>query len=74
MSGDGRPYWIARRGIFFDCDFEAAKRSTYEYATTFYPLWAGWATAPQAAAVRKSVKKLERSGGIMTSSYVTGVQ
>ena len=35
------------KGMFFDYDFETDRRSTYDYATTFYPLWVGLAT-PQA--------------------------
>jgi alpha,alpha-trehalase len=41
------------RGGFFDCNFSAGKRSTYEYATTLYPLWTGWATREQAYAAEK---------------------
>ena len=37
-------FWDAEREQFFDYDFEAGKRSDYEYASTFYPLWTGWAT------------------------------
>ena len=36
--------WDERQGLFFDYDFDNAQRSTYRYATTFYPLWAGLAT------------------------------
>ena len=35
--------------VFFDYDFTTHKRSSYnEYASTFYPLWAGLASKEQA--------------------------
>ena len=46
--------WDAHRGLFFDYNFLAHTRSSYEYATTFYPLWAGLATSEQARAVAKN--------------------
>jgi alpha,alpha-trehalase len=59
--------WDEEQGLFFDYDFESAKRSTYRYATTFYPLWVGVATDAQADAVVKNLNAFERPGGIVTS-------
>jgi alpha,alpha-trehalase len=67
-------FWDAERGEFFDYDFVAGKRSTYEYASMFYPLWTGWATPEQANAVARHLSVFERAGGIVTSPYETGVQ
>jgi len=66
--------WDSERGMFFDYDFTRGKRSTYNYATTFYPLWAGLATPEQAHAVENNLKLFEKPGGIMMSTTVTGVQ
>jgi len=66
--------WDAERGMFFDYDFQAGKRSTYEFGTTFYPLWTGWATKDQAAGLASRLKTFERPGGIVTSPRETGVQ
>lgn len=66
--------WDEQRGMFFDYDFDAGKRSTYEFGTAFYPLWAGWATPEQAAALQKNLKEFERPGGMSTSPYTNGVQ
>lgn len=66
--------WDDQRGMYFDYNFETGNRSTYEYATTFYPLWAGLASAQQAAAVERNLKAFERPGGLATSSRDTGVQ
>jgi len=63
--------WDAQRGFFFDYNTERKERSTYEYITTFYPLWAGLATKEQAAAVMKNVGKLEQPGGLVMSPYET---
>jgi len=66
--------WDAQMGEFLDFNFMDKKRSSYEYASTFYPLWAGLATKEQAAAVVKNLPHLEKPGGLLTSPYLTGVQ
>lgn len=66
--------WDPRRGLFFDYDFGKKKLSSYEYATTFYPLWVGLATAAQAKAVVENLPLFERQGGLVTSTKETGVQ
>jgi alpha,alpha-trehalase len=59
--------WDQKQGLFFDYDFENGQESSYRYATTFYPLWAGLATDEQARAVVKNLSTFERAGGIATS-------
>ncbi|HTV57624.1 MAG TPA: trehalase family glycosidase [Verrucomicrobiae bacterium] len=59
--------WDPGRGIFFDYDFVTHKRSTYDYATTFYPLWAGLATKEQARAIAANSGLFERPGGLAMS-------
>jgi alpha,alpha-trehalase len=66
--------WDEQRGMFFDYNFVTATRSTYEYATTFYPLWTGLATPEQAKAVINNLKIFEGPGGLLTSPYNTGCQ
>jgi alpha,alpha-trehalase len=66
--------WDSRRGLFFDYDFERQARSSYEYATTFYPLWAGLATPEQARAVVRNLSTFEQPGGIAMSGRETGAQ
>jgi alpha,alpha-trehalase len=66
--------WYAQRGMFFDYSIDKSARSTYEYITTFYPLWAGLATPEQAEAVRKNLGGFEHDGGLAMSSRETGVQ
>jgi alpha,alpha-trehalase len=66
--------WEAQRGMFFDYSIDKSARSTYEYITTFYPLWAGLATPEQAEAVRKNLGSFEHDGGLAMSSRETGVQ
>ena len=63
--------WDAKSGFFFDYNVDRKERSTYEYITTFYPMWAGLATKEQAAAVMKNVGKLEQPGGLVMSPYET---
>ena len=63
--------WDDEQGLFFDYNFDEAKRSTYRYATTFYPLWAGLATDAQARAVMKNLSAFEKAGGLATSVQKT---
>ena len=66
--------WDAQRGLFFDYNLDQQARSTYEYITTFYPLWAGLATPEQAEAVRKNIGIFEHDGGLAMSPHDNGVQ
>jgi alpha,alpha-trehalase len=66
--------WNPQRGIFFDYDFQNKKQSSYVYATTFYPLWVGIATAAQARAVVNNLPLFEQQGGLAMSTKNTGVQ
>jgi len=60
-------FWDENRGLFFDYNFVTHKRSKYEYATTFYPLWAGLASRTQAQAIIGNLKLFEQPGGLATS-------
>jgi alpha,alpha-trehalase len=67
-------FWDEQRGLFVDYNFQTQQRSTYEYATTFYPLWAGLATPEQAAAVAGNLVLFEQAGGLAASRRQTGMQ
>jgi len=69
-----RYLWDEKAGFFFDYDLIARQRSSYRYATTFYPLWAGLATPGQASAVEKNITTLERPGGLAMSTEDSGAQ
>ena len=66
--------WNESAGMYFDYDFTHSRQSTYEFASTFYPLWTGVASPQQAAAVRQHLKDFERTGGLAASTKVTGAQ
>jgi len=66
--------WNDEQGLFFDFNFMTKRMSKYEYATIFYPLWAGLATPEQAKAVVKNLKGFERPGGLPMSVEETGAQ
>jgi alpha,alpha-trehalase len=66
--------WNADKGMFYDWDFTTGKQSTYNYITTFYPLWVGLATPEQAKAVMKNIGVFEHEGGLAMSDQQTGVQ
>lgn len=63
--------WDEQQGLFVDYNLDTAQKSTYRYATTFYPLWAGWASEEQAQAVIKNLVIFEKAGGIAMSTQQT---
>jgi alpha,alpha-trehalase len=69
-----RYLWSAKDGTFTDYDFVRGKASTYDYVTSFYPLWAGVATREQAAQVEAKRKTFERPGGLAMSDTNSGMQ
>jgi len=66
--------WNEKRGLYFDYDFAKERQSNYEFATTFYPLWAGVATPEQAKAVERNLRLFEQPGGLVTSRRQTMAQ
>jgi alpha,alpha-trehalase len=66
--------WNAQRGLFFDYNFQTGQRSSYEYITTFYPLWAGLATPEQAQALERNLRIFEQPGGLVMSTTDPGDQ
>jgi alpha,alpha-trehalase len=66
--------WNAKVGMFYDYDFINHRVSSYNYISTFYPLWADLATPSQAAALRLHLPLMERAGGIAMSDFDSGTQ
>jgi len=66
--------WDPAAGLYFDYDFQTARRRAYPFATTFWPLAAGLAAPAQAQRVRDNLPLFERPGGVMTSVNVSGSQ
>jgi alpha,alpha-trehalase len=66
--------WDGPHGEYFDFNTVTQAKSTYEYTSTFYPLWTGMASPEQAAAIVKNLSHFEEPGGLRTSPYDTGVQ
>jgi alpha,alpha-trehalase len=69
-----RYLWDARQGLYLDYNFTTGKRAHYHFIATFYPLWAGVAGREQAAAVHNHLALFERSGGLVTNDYASGMQ
>src|SRR5581483_9151978 len=67
-------FWDQAHGMFFDYNLDTQSKSTYEYITTFYPLWAGIATPEQAKAVERNLSKFEQPGGLLMSRTESGGQ
>ena len=66
--------WNADTGMFYDYNFVTKQRSTYNYVTAFYPLWAGLATPEQAASMRRHLPLFEHDGGLAMSDDDSGTQ
>ena len=66
--------WDEEAGLYFDYNYQTAQRRPYEFATTFYPLWAGVASPAQAERVMENLSKFEAAGGLLTSTHETGNQ
>jgi alpha,alpha-trehalase len=69
-----RLLWNAAKGMFFDWDFVSSQLSSYDYLTTYYPLWVGMATPEQAKALISNLKVFEHPGGLAMSDNDSGVQ
>jgi alpha,alpha-trehalase len=66
--------WDEETGLYFDYNFQTGRIRRYEFATTFYPLWAGIASEAQAKKVARSLELFEAPGGLLTSTHVSGNQ
>jgi alpha,alpha-trehalase len=69
-----RLLWDEQAGMYYDYNFLTRRLRRYDFATTFYPLWAGIASKAQAARVRENLARFEAPGGVLTSTTVTGNQ
>ena len=66
--------WDEQHGLYFDYHLTSQKRREYEFATTFYPLWAGIASDKQAEDIVANLSKFEAPGGVRTSNNFSGNQ
>jgi alpha,alpha-trehalase len=66
--------WDPGRRLFFDYNFYTGVRSSYEYITTFYPLWAGVVTPEQAKDLVHNLGIFEQPGGLAMSATDAEVQ
>ncbi len=66
--------WDPQQGRYFDYNFMTHTLSTYDYATTYYPLWAGLASPEQAQAVVKNLSLFEQPGGLTMSRVESQAQ
>jgi alpha,alpha-trehalase len=66
--------WNAADGFYYDYEFVHGRVRRYPFLTTFYPLWAGIASAEQADRVVRNLRVFEQPGGLQTSPRQTGDQ
>lgn len=61
-------FWDEAKGLFFDHDYVAGRRSGYESLAAFYPLWTGWASRKEAAAVAAALPRFLQAGGLSATT------
>jgi alpha,alpha-trehalase len=66
--------WDDKHGLYYDYDFFTRRVRHYPFLTTFYPMWAGFATPHQAAKIVKNLPLFEKKGGLQTSTFDSGNQ
>lgn len=66
--------WNPSQGLFVDYNFTSNQQSTYNYLTTFYPLWADVASPQQAKSLESHLPIFEHMGGLSMSDQASGTQ
>ena len=69
-----RLMWDEKDGLYYDYNFVEKRVRHYPFLTTFFPLWAGFATKEQAAWIEKNLAIFEKPGGLETSTFMSGNQ
>jgi len=62
--------WSRERGLFMDWDFTRGRHAKVASAMAFHPLWAGLASADEAAATVAALRLLEHRGGVAACEAV----
>lgn len=69
--------WDEASGMYYDWDLSSGKRSIYESATTFWPLWAGMASESQAQRLMEKngiLERLEVGGGLLSGTLKSAIE
>lgn len=69
-----RVFWNETTGLYSDYHLGTRELREYPFLTTFWPLWAGVATAEQARLVKGNLRLFLEEGGLRTSIRETGAQ
>lgn len=69
-----RYLWQEESGLFLDYNLRDKHLRYYPFATTFFPLFAGWASPEEARRVHANLSLFERPGGLVTSLKASGNQ
>ncbi|WP_040605872.1 trehalase family glycosidase [Salisaeta longa] len=74
LAAIDRYLWDDAAGTYRDYNFRTQRPNAYQFATAFYPLWVGAASAEQAQQLVQRLYQFEAPGGLLTSSHITGNQ
>jgi alpha,alpha-trehalase len=66
-----RLMWDRINNLYFDYNYTKKKRSHVASLASFYPLWCGMASEPQAKKLAKSLARFEYRGGLATTDTAT---
>lgn len=67
-------FWDPGDGMFLDWQLSTAQRRFYPFATTFWPLWTGWASQEQAQRIAENLERFETPHGLLASTTRSGCQ
>jgi alpha,alpha-trehalase len=62
--------WDARRGLFYDFDYQQGKRGPISSLAAYTALWSGLATKKQAKAMVRVLQRFEHAGGLSTTDDI----
>jgi alpha,alpha-trehalase len=66
--------WDNTTGLYYDYNLRTHQRSTYNFVTTYYALWAGIASPTKAARMVANLPLFSQPGGLATSTFTSGEQ
>ena len=72
--GSNQLLWDEEAGLYYDYNFRTRRLRRYDFATTFYPLWAGVASQAQAASRAREPLEVRSAGRPPHEHEVTGNQ
>lgn len=62
--------WDRVRGLYYDYNFVKLKRGNVTSLATYFPMWAGMVSEPQAEMLVRALRRFENRGGLATTDVL----